>query len=183
MVLHCFRVDQFLQTMFERHTGFRGTGHTPIPGEAQHGLPSGQGKLLAHTSSACLVNFHTFQRDVLQTMDVCLPVFGPVLARALAKKTWNHLRLEIFQPTDPETEAEALKTLQVLIKTIYADADAAQNADADIQGLAKEACEECIHILREPEKSQAKPAIKVICAFMSTTRVSSSTSHSSRRSC
>jgi DNA repair/transcription protein MET18/MMS19 len=40
----------------------------------------------------------------------------------------------------------------------------------DIQGLAREACEECIRILQEPEKSQAKPAIKVLCAFISTTR-------------
>jgi DNA repair/transcription protein MET18/MMS19 len=42
----------------------------------------------------------------------------------------------------------------------------------DIQGLAREACEECIQILREPEKSQAKPAIKVLCAFISATRSS-----------
>lgn len=103
-------------------------------------------------------------------MDACLPVFGSALARNLAKKIWNHLRLEIFQPTDPETEGEALKTLQVLVKTIYADDTGATDSQQEIDGLAKEACEECIRILREPEKSQAKPAIKVICAFMSTTR-------------
>lgn len=36
-------------------------------------------------------------------------------------------------------------------------------------GLAQDVCEECMAILREPEKSQAKPAIKVMAAFMSTT--------------
>jgi DNA repair/transcription protein MET18/MMS19 len=61
---------------------------------------------------------------------------------------------------------EALKATQVLIQTIYAD----EVADAELEGLAKDACEECIQILKEPEKSQAKPAIKVLCAFMSTTR-------------
>ena len=42
--------------------------------------------------------------------------------------------------------------------------------EAEIVGLAKDACDERMEILREPEKSQAKHAIKVLCAFMSTTR-------------
>ncbi|KAA1469065.1 ARM repeat-containing protein [Dentipellis sp. KUC8613] len=117
------------------------------------------------------------KRDTLRTLSACLPVYGSAFARTSARKLWNSLKLEIFQPTDPITEEEALKTTQVLIKTIYADEHAADNhteteatnEDTDIQGLAKDACEECIVILKEPEKSQAKPAIKVLCAFMSTT--------------
>lgn len=78
---------------------------------------------------------------------------------------------QIFQPVDPVTEEAALRTTQVLIQTLYSNPEVdSQLEEADIQGLAKEACEECIQILREPEKSQAKPAIKVLCAFMSTTR-------------
>ncbi len=92
-------------------------------------------------------------------------MYGPRVAANFARKLWGSLKLEIFQPTDPETEQEALKATQVVIKTIYAD----EVTDAEIDGLAKDACEECIQILKEPEKSQAKPAIKVICAFMSTT--------------
>ena len=71
----------------------------------------------------------------------------------------------------------ALKATQVLIRTIYGSLPQSSQADEgsepvkeEIEGLAKEACEECIGILKEPEKSQAKPATKVICAFMSTTR-------------
>jgi DNA repair/transcription protein MET18/MMS19 len=93
-------------------------------------------------------------------------VYGPSVAANSARKLWSSLKLEIFQPTDLETEVEALKSTQVLIKTIYAD----EVTDTDLDGLAKDACEECIQILKEPEKSQAKPAIKVLCAFMSTTR-------------
>ena len=63
----------------------------------------------------------------------------------------------------------ALKTTQVLIQTIYSKR-ADEVEDTEIQGLAKDASDECIRILKEPEKSQAKPAIKVLCAFMSTTR-------------
>jgi DNA repair/transcription protein MET18/MMS19 len=96
---------------------------------------------------------------------MCLPVYGSAVAANSARKLWSSFKLEIFQPTDPETEEEALQATQALIKTIYAD----EVTDADIDGLAKDACEECIQILKEPEKSQAKPAIKVLCAFMSTT--------------
>jgi len=93
-------------------------------------------------------------------------VYGSKVAGNFARQLWSSLKLEIFQPTDPETEEEALKAIQIVIKTIYAD----EVTDAEIVGLAKDACEECIQILKEPEKSQAKPAIKVLCAFMSTTR-------------
>ncbi len=93
-------------------------------------------------------------------------MYGSKVAGNFARQLWSSLKLEIFQPTDPETEEEALKAIQIVIKTIYAD----EVTDAEIVGLAKDACEECIQILKEPEKSQAKPAIKVLCAFMSTTR-------------
>lgn len=82
----------------------------------------------------------------------------------------NLTRQQIFQPVDPQTEEGALAAMQVLIKTIYAEEEAAVESDEDIQGLARDACQECINILKEPEKSQAKPATKVLCAFISTTR-------------
>ncbi|KAI1791817.1 ARM repeat-containing protein [Ganoderma leucocontextum] len=107
------------------------------------------------------------KKDTLDTLDVCLPVYGAAVAREFARKLWNALKLEIFQPTDSVTEEKALKTFQVLIQTIYSAAK--EEEDAAIEGLAKDASDECMEILREPEKSQAKHAIKVLCAFMSTT--------------
>ncbi|EPT02988.1 hypothetical protein FOMPIDRAFT_1142982 [Fomitopsis schrenkii] len=109
------------------------------------------------------------KRDTLKALDSCLPVYGPSVARTHARKLWNTLKLEIFQPTDSATEQAALHTAQVLIKTLYSADEAENKGSEDIEGLAKDACEECIQILREPEKSQAKPAIKVMCAFMETT--------------
>lgn len=82
----------------------------------------------------------------------------------------NLRKQQIFQPIDTETEEGALVAIQVLVKTIYAEEEAAVESDEDIQGLARNVCEECINILKEPEKSQAKPATKVLCAFISTTR-------------
>ncbi|KAG6833236.1 hypothetical protein H0H87_009857 [Tephrocybe sp. NHM501043] len=109
------------------------------------------------------------KRDTLETMSTCFPVYGPALARVSARKLWNSLKLEIFQPTDPLTEEEALKTTKALVETIYTQEEDAIESDDDVQGLARDVCEECVHILREPEKNQAKPAIKVLCAFMATT--------------
>ncbi|KAG7093965.1 hypothetical protein E1B28_007596 [Marasmius oreades] len=106
------------------------------------------------------------KRDTLETMAICIPVYGSSIARTNARKLWNALKLEVFQPVDQQTEEQALKTTQDLVKTIYSNST---QADEDIQGLAKDACEECLMILREPEKSQAKHAINVLCAFMSTT--------------
>jgi DNA repair/transcription protein MET18/MMS19 len=77
---------------------------------------------------------------------------------------------KIFQPTDSGTEAKALRTTQILIQVIYGEgADGGLSDSQEIEGLAKEASDECLRILKEPEKSQAKPATKVLCAFMSTT--------------
>ena len=74
---------------------------------------------------------------------------------------------------DVQAEEQALIAIQALVKTIYAEEEASVESDEDIQGLARDVCEECINILNEPEKSQAKPATKVLCAFISTTRRSS----------
>ncbi|KAI0339641.1 ARM repeat-containing protein [Trametopsis cervina] len=109
------------------------------------------------------------KKDTLQTLDICLPVYGSLVAKEHARKLWNTLRLEIFQPTDVETENMALNTTQVLVRTIYAIKDGDATSDETVQGLAKDVCEECIKILKEPEKNQAKHAIRVICAFLSTT--------------
>ncbi|KAM6497040.1 ARM repeat-containing protein [Amanita muscaria] len=109
------------------------------------------------------------KRDTLQTMAICFPVYGPALARSFARKLWSSIKLEIFQPTDPITEQEALKTMQELIKVIYSAEESSLENDEDIQGLARDACNECLQILKEPEKSQAKPATKVLCAFITTT--------------
>ncbi|KAJ2934020.1 hypothetical protein H1R20_g3061, partial [Candolleomyces eurysporus] len=107
------------------------------------------------------------KKDILETIAVCLPVYGSQVARSFARKLWNSLKLEVFQPVDPITEELAVKAIQVLIKTIYSSEK--EESQTDVQGLAKDACEECITILREPEKSQARPAARILCSFMTTT--------------
>lgn len=94
-------------------------------------------------------------------------MYGPASAEASAKKLWNCLRLEIFQPVDAETEDSALLATQALVKTIYEDQDVQID---DVKGFAKGITQECLDILKQPEKSQARHAIKTICALLPTTR-------------
>jgi len=76
-------------------------------------------------------------------------------------------RLQIFQPVDPDTENDALKAAQSLIRTLYPPADNPEPLKLD--GLAVDIVQQCKKILREPEKSQAMHAIKVLAALISTT--------------
>ena len=98
---------------------------------------------------------------------MCLPVYGSSAADTNSKKLWNCLRLEIFQPVDVETEDSAILAAQVLVKTIYGDQDVQIDG---VKGFAKGITQECLDILKQPEKSQARHAIKTICALLSTTR-------------
>ncbi|KAJ3732077.1 Dos2-interacting transcription regulator of RNA-Pol-II-domain-containing protein [Lentinula guzmanii] len=60
----------------------------------------------------------TTKRDTLESMSMCFPVYGSALARSHARKIWNSLKLEIFQPIDSITEEFALRTTQDLVKTM-----------------------------------------------------------------
>ncbi|KAL0953388.1 hypothetical protein HGRIS_004627 [Hohenbuehelia grisea] len=108
------------------------------------------------------------KRDTLQTLSVCLPVYGRALARSAGPKLWSSLKIEIFQPTDPVTEEQAVSTLVVLVKTLVSDEDSDFTKSGNIDSLCKEICEECIEKLREPEKSLAKPSMRVLSAFITT---------------
>ncbi|KAJ8590123.1 ARM repeat-containing protein [Rhizopogon salebrosus TDB-379] len=105
------------------------------------------------------------KRETLHVMSICLPVYGPAVSREFGKKIWSSLKLEIFQPTDPITEQSALDALQVLVKTIHADTSRDTESEDSIASLARDICNECMQTLKEPEKAQARAAMKVICAF------------------
>ena len=94
-------------------------------------------------------------------------MYGPNVAEKNTKKLWNCLRLEIFQPIDIETEDSALLATRVLVKTIYEGQDIRVD---DVKGFARTITQECLDILKQPEKSQARHAIKTICGLLSTTR-------------
>ncbi|KAF9490145.1 ARM repeat-containing protein [Pleurotus eryngii] len=100
------------------------------------------------------------KRDTLESMTVCLPVYGAEFILEHAKSVWNSLKIEVLQPTDPSTEAIALDTIKSFIRVI-SSTDAGQAAS-----LRDIIYEECVQKLQEPEKSQAKPSMKLLCTMM-----------------
>lgn len=93
-------------------------------------------------------------------------MYGSATAEANTKKLWNCLRLEIFQPVDAETEDSALLATQVLVRTTYEGQDVQVD---DVKGFAGTITQECLDILKQPEKSQARHAVKTVCTLLSTT--------------
>lgn len=67
-------------------------------------------------------------------------------------------------PADPETEDCALKATKSLLKTLY------MNDEDGLEGPVTEISQECLKILREPEKNQAQYAIKVLGSCLAATR-------------
>ncbi|KAI5124282.1 hypothetical protein M0805_005129 [Coniferiporia weirii] len=111
----------------------------------------------------------TTKKDIINTMTSCIPIYGAFVARRFAKKLWNFLKLEVFQPVNSEVEGEALKATQVLIQTIYNSKENREETSEKLEGLVIEICDECLDLMSEPEKSQAIPASKVIAALVGTT--------------
>ncbi|KAG8918476.1 hypothetical protein FRC00_012446, partial [Tulasnella sp. 408] len=103
------------------------------------------------------------KQDVLQTMSICLPVYGPAVARKFGSTIWDAVKIEIFQPIDAETEKTALEATTALVRTL-SPAD-----ETSPSPLVTTIITECIEILKEPEKSKAQHAIKVLSALLRTT--------------
>ncbi|KAH7335417.1 ARM repeat-containing protein [Rhizoctonia solani] len=112
------------------------------------------------------------KRDTLRTMSLCLPVYGPTVAKSFAPQMWSAFKLEIFQPLDTETADKAVNALTTLLSILEHDkAQPSGSAEEGIDVLTEEVITEGLRVLREPEKSQAQHAIKIINACLSTTPV------------
>ncbi|CAE6417929.1 unnamed protein product [Rhizoctonia solani] len=112
----------------------------------------------------------TTKRDTLRTMSLCLPIYGPAVAKSFASQMWSSFKLEIFQPLDAETADKAVNALTTLLLVLGQDKTSLSGStDEGVDGLTEEVVTECLRVLREPEKSQAQHAIKIINACLSTT--------------
>ncbi|EJD07612.1 ARM repeat-containing protein [Fomitiporia mediterranea MF3/22] len=109
------------------------------------------------------------KKDIIETISICIAVYGSAAVNNFSKKLWNSLKMEVFQPVNPEIEAEALKATEVLIRTIYGFDGSSERSEDHIEGLVADICSECLGLMSEPEKSQAVPASKVIAALIGTT--------------
>ncbi|KAG9312861.1 ARM repeat-containing protein [Chiua virens] len=104
------------------------------------------------------------KRDVLQTMADCLPVYGINVVKEFGRKIWSALKLEIFQPVDSLTQEIALDTFRAFIHIL--ELSPSDNTDDTIITLLQAICSDCLESVGEPEKVQAKAAIKILCALV-----------------
>ncbi|CAE6521545.1 unnamed protein product [Rhizoctonia solani] len=109
------------------------------------------------------------KRDTLRTMSLCLPVYGPAVAKSFAPQMWSSFKLEIFQPLDAETADKAVNALTTLLSVLGQDKVQSGSTEEGIDGLTEEVVTECLRVLREPEKNQAQHAIKIVNACLNTT--------------
>ena len=68
------------------------------------------------------------------------------------------MALQIFYSPDAQIEADASETLQTMIGVLY------PTPEHKVTGLAEEVIKECAELLKEPEKSKAKPATRTLVA-------------------
>lgn len=71
---------------------------------------------------------------------------------------------QILFTSDPEIEAEALLSLESFLRTLY------PSPDSKPTGLIADIVHQCLDILKEPEKSKAKPATKIIASCFKASR-------------
>ncbi|KAF8757616.1 RNAPII transcription regulator C-terminal [Rhizoctonia solani] len=109
------------------------------------------------------------KRDTLRTISLCLPVYGPAVAKSFASQMWSAFKLEIFQPLDAETADKAVNALTTLLLVLGKNKTAGPGSTEEvIDELTEEVITECLRVLREPEKSQAQHAIKIVNACLDT---------------
>ncbi|TIC07344.1 hypothetical protein E3Q08_01193, partial [Wallemia mellicola] len=104
------------------------------------------------------------KRDALLSIAQALPVYGPGQVSLKSRKLWDAISIEILYSTDIETENVALKALESLIQTLYLPQDEPSDIiDArELPGIANVIFDVCYDALKEPEKSKANPAVKII---------------------
>ncbi|KAI6113119.1 ARM repeat-containing protein [Pisolithus sp. B1] len=108
------------------------------------------------------------KRDTLRAMSLCLPVYGPSVARDLGPKIWSALKLEIFEPVDAATEKAALDTLQAFVRVLQSNPVAGDEGQpADMDDFVRTVCVDCLDAFGEPEKPQARAGMKILCSFLS----------------
>lgn len=116
-------------------------------------------------------------------MTACFPVYGAAVCGEWAGRFSEALSIEVFHASDDGTLELALTTFQSLFATLYPDLspmpmptdDASMVVEqprlTGIEGIGIKVIANSLDELREPDKSNAKPAARILAALL----VSSST--------
>ncbi|SCZ87643.1 BZ3500_MvSof-1268-A1-R1_Chr2-2g05109 [Microbotryum saponariae] len=138
---------------------------------------------------------HLHQRQTLQALITCFPIYGAAVCGEWAGRFSEALSIEVFHATDSSMMKLALECLRALYSTLYPDTSPVSittttlqsdekdgdaempAADADeitksapaptgVEGIAIKVVQNSLDELREPDKSNAKPAVKILNALI-----------------
>jgi len=121
----------------------------------------------------------------LQALAACFPIYGAKVSGDWAAQFAEALTVEVFHATDTGLQDLAVAALRSLFSTLYPDtpqlhqiSHSKEEGDVDmtlpenemVAGVAVKVVENSLEELKEPDKSNAKPATLVLNALMSASR-------------
>ncbi|GAA5964949.1 hypothetical protein JCM21900_001908 [Sporobolomyces salmonicolor] len=126
------------------------------------------------------------KRQTLQALTACFPIYGAAVSGEWAGRFSEALSIEVFHATDNTMMELALVTFHSLFATLYPDATSlvvestvhgGEGEDAEmataqplahdgVEGVAVKVVENSLDELKEPDKNNAKPAVRILCALM-----------------
>ncbi|GAA5832383.1 hypothetical protein JCM11251_006429 [Rhodosporidiobolus azoricus] len=127
------------------------------------------------------------KRQTLQALEACFPIYGAEASGEWAGRFSEALTIEVFHASDTAMQDLSLSTLRSLFSTLYPDASpplttheedaempseeekAAKKGDKEekyVEGVAIQVAENCLDELKEPEKNNAKPAVRILAALI-----------------
>ncbi|GEM08663.1 DNA repair/transcription protein [Rhodotorula toruloides] len=127
------------------------------------------------------------KRQTLQALIACFPIYGAEVSGEWAGRFSEALIIEVFHASDGDMQDLALHTFRSLYATLYPDHPARRVDEADhttseggdvemsssmdaedekIEGVAVKAVLNSLDELQEPDKNNAKPAVRILTAFI-----------------
>ncbi|BGP33480.1 hypothetical protein JCM10296v2_005284 [Rhodotorula toruloides] len=125
------------------------------------------------------------KRQTLQALIACFPIYGAAVSGEWAGRFSEALIIEVFHASDTDMQDLALHTFRSLYATLYPDhpalpveethaavggdvemSSAAAAEDDKIEGVAVKAVLNSLDELQEPDKNNAKPAVRILTAFI-----------------
>ncbi|BGP09496.1 hypothetical protein JCM10049v2_005369 [Rhodotorula toruloides] len=126
------------------------------------------------------------KRQTLQALIACFPIYGAEVSGEWAGRFSEALIIEVFHASDTDMQDLALHTFRSLYATLYPDhpalpvveethaadgGDVEMSSPADteedkIEGVAVKAVLNSLDELQEPDKNNAKPAVRILTAFV-----------------
>ncbi|GAA5820973.1 hypothetical protein JCM3770_006154 [Rhodotorula araucariae] len=122
------------------------------------------------------------KRQTMQALTACFPIYGAAASGEWAGRFSEALIIEVFHASDDEMQDLALGTMRALFATLYPDRATIEDVEMvsageegagektdeidKIEGVAVKVVQNSLDELAEPEKNNAKPAMRILTALI-----------------